>query len=463
MARGDPIDVVGPYRILRQIGSGGMGSIFEAIEPRLGQHVALKRLHPHVAARPGATMRFLREGRAAARVRHPHVVQVFSLGDEEAGPYLAMELLDGQDLAAVLARQGKLRVTDALTLLLPVLAGVAAAHEAGVIHRDLKPSNIFVARGPGGHPWPKVVDFGVSKVLAPEGANGPTATDGVVGTAAYMAPEQARSAREASFTSDQYSLGVILYQCVTGTLPFMGSSEYELCLASMTAPLIAPSQRIASLTPAFDALVMRAMDRKPGERFPSVRAFGEALLPFAGERDRAAFSAEFGRRGEGSMPGLAFPVATRDGTPETGSPATVEPTVSGSRTNRRAEPVGPRARLAITLLAASLSLAALWLLARPATTAQSPRSAERPAPTAQFESTPEGTELASNPGSGLPDLPADVPSAAPSTSPPKPRRDGPRLAPSARTPDRPASAPPTASSSVEPQPAMGTNGSPIIL
>ena len=278
----------GPYRILRRIGSGGMGAIFEAEDTGLGHRVALKLLHPHVARRPGAVERFLREGRAAARIRHPHVVQVFALGLKEETPYLAMELLRGDDLSQVIANEGRLSVEGALDLVLPVVAAVAAAHDAGVIHRDLKPSNVCITRGPGGRAFPKVVDFGVSKVIACDGAADVTVSDSVVGTAAYMSPEQQqRVASSASFRSDQYSLAALLYQCVTGKLPFSGASVYEILEAILTTPLGAPSARTSGITPALDAAVLRAMSRNPDDRFPSVRAFGSALLSIGPRSARA--------------------------------------------------------------------------------------------------------------------------------------------------------------------------------
>ncbi len=331
MVPGKPADQWGPYRVIRQIGSGGMACIFEAVDTRLGHRVALKRLHPHVAARPGATDRFLREGRASARVRHPHVVQVFALGAEGESAYLAMELLEGCDLAATLAREGRLRVEVALELLLPVIAAVAAAHDAGVVHRDLKPSNVFICNGTGGRRWPKVVDFGVSKVLTPDDAACVTGTDGVIGTAAYMAPEQARAARGASFQSDQYSLAVILYQCVTAELPFSGSGVYEVFSAIMTAPVALPSQRVDGIPDALDSIVLRAMSRNPSDRYPSVRAFGAALLALAYPQDRAAWSAELLQpyRGEQTESPVE-PAAARAGAPA-GELATMPPTAKDTR------------------------------------------------------------------------------------------------------------------------------------
>jgi serine/threonine-protein kinase len=283
---------LGPYRVIRRVGSGGMGTVFEAEDTALGHRVAVKLLHPHLAGRPGAVQRFLHEGRAAARIRHPNVVQVFALGLEGEIPYLAMELLHGDDLSVIIAREKRLSVEAALDLVLPVVAAVAAAHEAGVIHRDLKPSNVCMTRGAGGQACPKVVDFGVSKVVAGDGTAYLTASNSVVGTTAYMAPEQIRRANT-SFRSDQYSLAALLYQCITGKLPFSGGSVYEMMESIMTTPLAAPSARTSGISPALDAAVLRAMSRDPELRFPTVRAFGAALLPLASERTRLTLRAEF--------------------------------------------------------------------------------------------------------------------------------------------------------------------------
>jgi serine/threonine-protein kinase len=330
MAHGLSFEHCGPYRIVRQIGSGGMGSIFEAIDIHLGNRVALKRLHPHVASRPGATARFLREGRAAARIRHPHVVQVLALGEHDALPYLAMELLEGSDLGARLSGGQRLAVPQALELLFPVMAAVAAAHGAGVIHRDLKPSNIFVAHGVAGKAWPKVLDFGVSKVLGTDGEGASTEADAVLGTAAYMAPEQARSARHASFQSDQYSLAVILYQCLTGRVPFSAANDYELLSAIMSAPIEPPGRIVAGLPMALESALLRALHRKPDLRFPSVRAFGASLLAFASERDRLAWGMEF--ESEDSAPR-----AMADAGMAATGPATMPPTAKDTRAVQEAK------------------------------------------------------------------------------------------------------------------------------
>jgi serine/threonine protein kinase len=284
--------ICGPYRVVARIGSGGMGTVYEAVDTRLGRLVALKLLHPHIAQNPSASKRFLREGRAAARIRHPHVVQVLALGTEAGAPFLAMELLEGHDLATLLEKVGKLSVTEALDYVLPVVAAVAAAHDAQVLHRDLKPSNVFLGRGPGGRPWPKVVDFGVSAILEGGDASHGTTAEGVVGTVAYLPPEQAGGASTGSFEGDQYALAVLLYECVTGERPFTGASAYEVLQAIVKAPLAAPGTRVEGIPAAFDKALLRAMSRDPKKRFRSIRAFGAALLPLASERSQYAWGPE---------------------------------------------------------------------------------------------------------------------------------------------------------------------------
>jgi serine/threonine-protein kinase len=291
----DPFDapmVCGHYRVLARIGSGAMGTVYEAVDTRLGRLVALKRLHPHIAEHPSAAKRFLREGRAVARIRHPHVVQVLALGTEGDTPYLAMELLEGHDLATLLENRGRLSVAEALDYVLPVIAAVSAAHDAKVIHRDLKPSNIFVGRGPGGQPWPKVVDFGVSAILEAGDSSQGTTNEGVVGTVAYMAPEQARGISTGSYAGDQYALAVLLYECVTGDRPFAGHSAYEVMQAVQAARFDPPSSRATGIPPELDAVIKRAMSREPRQRFPTMRAFGAALLPMATDRARWSWSSE---------------------------------------------------------------------------------------------------------------------------------------------------------------------------
>lgn len=473
MDAGTPVgnkEQFGSYRAVRQIGSGGMASIYEARDTRLGHKVAIKRLHPHIASRPGAADRFLREGRAAARIRHPHVVQVLALGSEDASsPYLAMELLEGCDLGDLLAREGRLGVTEAVGILLPVIAGVGAAHDAGVVHRDLKPSNVFIAKGPRGRPWPKVLDFGVSKVLEADGGSPSTATDGVLGTVAYMAPEQARAARNASFGSDQYSLAVILYQCLTGELPFTSSGMYDLVVAIMTAPLVPPGQRVEGIPPELDAVVLRAMSREAVDRFPSVRAFGAALLPLASERDRVAWAAE--------LHDAEIPVeksAPAAGAIAADSPATMSPTARDTRASSRWQGLTVRRVLSVgawIALAAAGGAAVMMREPRSSTTESQFSSVAKPAVTTESNDNHESlvtipavstTSVASAPTAEAVAPAARTPSP-PVVRPASPARTRPVVAaPVASTASTLAPSPVPSASQRPGVPAIGDNGAPIL-
>jgi serine/threonine-protein kinase len=396
----------GPYRVIRRIGSGGMATVFEAEEERLGRHVAIKVLHGHLVARTGAAERFLREGRAVARIRHPHVVQVLAVGPDTEAPYLAMELLDGEDLAARLERTRRLSVSAALDVLLPTLAGIAAAHDAGVIHRDLKPSNIFLSTL-GGRQWPKVVDFGISKVVT---ADELTASEAMLGTVAYMAPEHARSVRGASFASDQYAIALVLYQCVTGALPFSGSAPFELMQAIMSAPVVPPSQRVPGVPAALDGVVLRAMDRDPTKRFPSVRAFACALLPFASESAQHAWRGEFG------------PHACGDDRPSTDH-TIVSPVGFTLQTGKVTQEKRPRSRLLLLAPIALLPVVAGFVGVNTTRVTTTTRADE---PAASPPSPPAVVATVAN--AALPEVepPPVPPPTAPSSKEPEPAKTAPR-------------------------------------
>jgi eukaryotic-like serine/threonine-protein kinase len=467
----DTLGHFGPYRAVGQIGSGGMATIFAAVDGRLGQRVAIKRLHPHIAARPGAAERFLREGRAAARIRHPHVVQIVSVGTAEGTPYLVMELLEGCDLGAVLARKRTLGVEEALEIALPVLAGVAAAHDAGVVHRDLKPSNVFLASGPRARVWPKVLDFGVSKILDAEGDGIATATDGIIGTAAYMAPEQARAARNASFSSDQYALGILLYECLTGTLPFATGSVYDLLVAIMTAPLEPPGRRVPGIPAGLDAAVLRATSRDPLARYPSVRAFGEALLAFANERVRAAWAMEM----RDAPVEFEVPDSSRERSAawagrEPEAAATAGPTAQDTRSASKPPKKERSARRAAALLALGALVAGwtAWRAPGPSRAGETP--VQPPIPSNASEP-PIAAEPARTP-TELPVPTTLTASAGVESAPPRPSAQAiamPGRVVPARSimPARAASsisaaAPPTSSPPSTERPVFGDNGSPII-
>lgn len=275
------------YELVRALGAGAMGAVYEARHRTLGRRVAIKVLHRADADLPGdqlAAARFLREGRAAAQVHHPHVVDVFDFGVVDGMPYLVMELVDGETLAQRLARSGAMPVAAVAEIMLPVLAAVAELHAAGIVHRDLKPANILLARERSGEPCPKVADFGVSRL--DDGSPSMTASNAVLGTYAYMAPEQRRSSKQATELSDQYALGVILLECATGIRPPSVGPGSD-------PPPPTGKESEATLPQEFLALVRRATSRAPSDRFGCVDEVGEALLAFAEPRVRERWAAEF--------------------------------------------------------------------------------------------------------------------------------------------------------------------------
>jgi serine/threonine-protein kinase len=267
---------LGQYAIVRALGSGGMGAVYEARHRSLGRRVAIKVLHVGAAELAAADIgpkRFAREGRAAARVRHPHVVEVYDYATDQGVPYLVMELVEGETLAARVEREAPLAPTAMAEIFLPVASAVAELHAAGIVHRDLKPSNVLLARDRAGAVCPKVADFGVSRFVGV--LSSLTGPDSVLGTYAYMAPEQALGAQRATEQSDQFSLGAILYECATGRTPFGKGPSRESRPAHARRPP-PPSATNPSIARALDAVILRALSREPEARFDCVDDMGAA-------------------------------------------------------------------------------------------------------------------------------------------------------------------------------------------
>jgi eukaryotic-like serine/threonine-protein kinase len=287
-----PGESVGGYTILRQVGQGGMAVVFEARHQSLGKRVAVKMLLPHHAARADIARRFVREGEAAARLNHPHAVDVTDVGKDARGaPYLVMEYLEGEDLASLLERGGKLGVAQTADILVPVISAIGAAHDLGIVHRDLKPQNIFLARRRS-DVVPKVVDFGISKIEAESMKL--TGTEALLGTPYYMSPEQAQGASNVDARTDQFAIGVMLYECVAGRRPFDGGSLFAV-LAQIIHGTPAPLEPLMAGPDArFEAVVMRALSKNPSQRYRDVRALGAALIPLASPRTQLSYGTDFG-------------------------------------------------------------------------------------------------------------------------------------------------------------------------
>jgi eukaryotic-like serine/threonine-protein kinase len=306
---------MGNYRIERLLGRGGMGEVYVATHTLLDKRVALKVLARHLVKDQALVQRFVREGRAAARVRHDNVIEVFDVGIEGEVPYLAMELLEGEPLAALYAR-GALPPETLAALLLPVAAAVASAHAHGIVHRDLKPDNVFLRRDTRGQVQPIVLDFGISK-LAEDVSLNLTETSAVMGTPYYMSPEQARGAKNVTGATDQYALGVMLYEGATGKRPFDGESLLELVYKITSGEFVPPATANPAVPPALADLIVKAMARQAGDRYVDVWTFGQALLPFAAARERETWRSVFAAKAQTGAIGLEETQAPAAASPST--------------------------------------------------------------------------------------------------------------------------------------------------
>jgi serine/threonine-protein kinase len=284
--------IAGKYRVERCLGEGGMGAVLAARHMALGQRVAIKVMHPELAANEQAVLRFTREGQAAARLQSMHVTRVLDVGQLESGaPYLVMEYLDGKDLSAVLQARGPMPLADVAGYLLQAGEALVEAHAAGIVHRDLKPANLFLTADAYGQACIKVLDFGISKLSSdaagmPGSAVAMTATSVVMGSPLYMPPEQMRSTRDADARSDVWALGVILYELLTARPAWTGETLSEVCVRVATDP--APSVRSSrtDLPPGIDVIIARCLQKDPTQRYQQVIDFMQALAPFAGPEQR---------------------------------------------------------------------------------------------------------------------------------------------------------------------------------
>ncbi len=271
--------ISGKYRIEQELGRGGMGAVYRATHVVSDKAVALKWML-RSASDKRAKERFTREARAAGRIDHPNVVDVYDIGEDGDAAYLVMELLRGRSLRQRLT-SGPLELHESVDLLIPAMRGVAAANRQGVIHRDLKPDNIFLCIGPDGEPREaKVLDFGISTINEPDSDSQPTLTkEGtLLGTPAYMSPEQLENPRNLDARADVYALGVIVYECLTGKLPFEADNYSALVLA-IAKGNATPLRRYRPELPAeLEAVVLRALSQ---ERFESVDELIDALSPFS--------------------------------------------------------------------------------------------------------------------------------------------------------------------------------------
>ncbi len=270
-----------------------MGSVWEGTHVTLGTHVAVKFIDSEYAESPEARNRFDNEARAAAKLRSKHVVEVYDHGVTDDGrPFIVMEYLRGEPLDKRLDRVGRLDAKETGRMLMQVCRALSKAHAAGIVHRDLKPENVFLVwDDEDGADVAKVVDFGIAKFTDNQLANSSaTRTGSVLGTPYYMSPEQARGLRSVDYRSDLWSVGVIAYRCLIGSLPFEGEAVGDLLVKLCTAPLPIPSQLAPDVPPGFDAWFVKALTREPEGRFASASELAESLGAVCGLSVRRAYS-----------------------------------------------------------------------------------------------------------------------------------------------------------------------------
>jgi serine/threonine-protein kinase len=274
--------VGGKWRIVAPLGRGGMGAVYEGQNISIGKRVALKFIDAEFARQPDLASRFQREAEAASLVESAHIVHIFDSGTTETGlPYIVMELLRGEDLRARLRRMGRLPHQEAVHIVAQTLRGLHRAHEAGIVHRDLKPDNIFLVDRDDDPLFAKIVDFGISKMARRPGTvdTGTLTRQGVVlGTPFYMSPEQAQALPNLDLRTDLWSVGAILYECLTGKPPH-GGDAYEQIIISICTTDAPPLQSIdASIPEQLAGVVHRALSRDPARRFQSAREMLDALV-----------------------------------------------------------------------------------------------------------------------------------------------------------------------------------------
>jgi serine/threonine protein kinase len=387
-----PIEIgavlAGKYRMDRVLGQGGMGIVVQAMHLQLHQPVAMKFLLPEVLGNQQVVQRFLREAQAAVRLRSEHVARVIDVGTLETGaPYMVLEYLEGTDLSNF--PRSQLTVGMVVDLMLQACEALAEAHSLGIVHRDIKPANFFITRSADGTLLLKVLDFGISK--SPAMSSQLTATQAVMGTPAYMSPEQMRSSRDVDHRSDIWSLGIVLYELLQGAPPFGGDTFSSMVLTVVNGPLPKLTVRLPS---DLEAIVYRCLEKDPARRFQNTAELAQALANYAQSETQAAITVQRTRAIVGSQ---TFPPA-----PHPGPGGRVPSTLTGAAGARTSS--SPRSRRWPALAVMGVVIVGTVVVL---TAARGGGEADRSSPSAQ----PEGSSKA---------LPAVPPDRIEKPSPPKP-------------------------------------------
>jgi serine/threonine-protein kinase len=387
--------LAGKYQVERVLGAGGMGVVVAARHVGLDEKVAIKFLLPEMLRDPEVVARFAGEARAAVKIKSEHVARVHDVGTLENGaPYMVMEYLEGGDLAAWLEQRGALPIEQAVEFVLQACVAVAEAHALGIVHRDLKPANLFCVRRADGQLSIKVLDFGISKLTGPRGslprAVSMTATSAVMGSPLYMSPEQMLSAKSASAQSDIWALGVILYELLTGKVPFDGEAITEVAVNVATLPPHPTSRYRPDVAPELEAVILRCLEKDRRDRYPNVAEFALGLAPFATRSARASIERITNTiQAAGlSRSALSLPSTPRsEGTKESATEATALPVsdTRPGRTNVRPKSLAIVAIAVIPALVVFIGVGVVWKMAFTNNPATSLPSAElvtaAPAPT----------------------------------------------------------------------------------
>jgi eukaryotic-like serine/threonine-protein kinase len=293
-ARGFPLQegdlLAGKYRIAKILGIGGMGTVVAAHHIHLDEKVAIKVLLAEIVSNHEAITRFAREARAAAKIKSEHVARVIDVGSLESGaPYMVLEYLEGSDLEGVLAERGGLQVEEAVEYVLQACEAIAEAHALGIVHRDLKPANLFCARRADGTVTIKVLDFGISKLTSGSLSDQDmtiTKTATMMGSPLYMSPEQLGSSRDVDARSDIWSLGVVLYELLAGTVPFSGASFSDLCVKIVTHPSPPIRGSKCQIPPSLERVIAKCLEKERQNRYANVAELAIDLAQFASVRGR---------------------------------------------------------------------------------------------------------------------------------------------------------------------------------
>ncbi|MBC7170819.1 MAG: serine/threonine protein kinase, partial [Polyangiaceae bacterium] len=278
--------IQGRYHLVRQLGDGGMGSVYKAADQVLRRFVAVKILHASASENPSAVERFIREARAAASIGHPNIIDILDFGMEKNRPFLVMEYLRGRSLSQAIHHEGRFSVDRACAIAAHSLAGLAAAHDRGILHRDLKPANLMLIQKFGVRDFVKLCDFGFATLLIPQeridDAKSLTPARTLVGTPAYAAPERLRGDSRPDPRMDVYSIGVVLYEMLAGSRPFDAPTFQELAQKVRKEPA-PPLRRVRpDLPAALEAVVSRALSKEREDRWATAAEFALALVPFGG-------------------------------------------------------------------------------------------------------------------------------------------------------------------------------------